>query len=887
MATGPPSFPVDQMESGEFWRDFTDASSGRTYYVNLLTKETTWDKPAGFRDVFTPPPVPESNNGYDVNNETVEADFDEDEPRLHETPAFATMSWEGGQHVDEEDVEWTIAPDFGQNDQAMGINFSNKVRASIRQTRGYSILNTINDGNEESEDYRSLVPIAEMTTGVVYEDTDESETESDFSDDEVPYYDPNMNNYSGEGEYMGEAGAPTFAAPINDMDPVPPNMEAPFNGPEAPSFLPPDIGQKRVAATRDESPEAPNTMMPMPEINFTEEPKRMAPQSVPKRKTTGHTLMKVFSQTNVVSSVIDDYESSDDEDGETAAGSADATQQENKNKKYRSWAKQKYKEFPFMKFATDGFRPEVKGYITSALHKDQIVWSKHLKKSLTPLEDDELQPALEIFKYIKKFMGDRASRKEPYKYIELILNKALGASQPFQDEVYCQLIKQTHQNINPESNLNGWRLIAIIAGIFAPSKSLIKYAAAHMYVNTKDRNIADWANYALERLDDTNRCGRRKFIPTPAELKCCLERIPQTVNIHLLGGDDSLFTVNVTSQTTFADTQNVLYAKLKINRRDFFGIYEYQRVPQGYIQQYFEELSTGPKMTRDEKIQSLLNFPIDRYCDLEERVLDVLSGWEYGPNSDRAGMHLVLKMRLSVQDEFKTLSAEGTRLLFLQCVHNVNYGFYPVPEKIAWRLAAMQVQGIHGVQEEGYYTNNVLMDKLQYYLPYTMYSEERKSPYEIKILTIHGHDYETFGFIDAQRAYIETVQNFESLEQLFGTQVWPVVRITRAVDKTELLLLAIGESGLSLIDPFENRTVEFFPLDKILTWGVRTDVFSFVAGKIERQKKFRLATYCGKEMGSLLKNHVDILSRKLQGDDFLDDDVEDDLSMLKPAAMNW
>ena len=53
----------------------------------------------------------------------------------------------------------------------MGINFSNKVRASIRQTRGYSILNTINDGNEESEDYRSLVPIAEMTTGVVYEDT--------------------------------------------------------------------------------------------------------------------------------------------------------------------------------------------------------------------------------------------------------------------------------------------------------------------------------------------------------------------------------------------------------------------------------------------------------------------------------------------------------------------------------------------------------------------------------------------------------------------------------------------------------------------------------------------------------------------------------------------
>ena len=51
-------------------------------------------------------------------------------------------------------------------------------------------------------------------------------------------------------------------------------------------------------------------------------------------------------------------------------------------------------------------------------------------------------------------------------------------------------------------------------------------------------------------------------------------------------------------------------------------------------------------------------------------------------------------------------------------------------------------------------------------------------------------------------------------------------------------------------------------------------------------EKFRLATYCGKEMGTLLKNNVDILARKLRGDDYLDD-PSDDESRLKPAAMTY
>jgi len=74
-----------------------------------------------------------------------------------------------------------------------------------------------------------------------------------------------------------------------------------------------------------------------------------------------------------------------------------------------------------------------------------------------------------------------------------------------------------------------------------------------------------------------------------------------------------------------------------------------------------------------------------------------------------------------------------------------------------------------------------------------MYSEQKKAPYEIKILTIHGHDFETYPKQDAWNMYVEEVRHIEPLENLFGTQVWPVLRETRTRSDTDLLLIAIGK----------------------------------------------------------------------------------------------
>ena len=98
--------------------------------------------------------------------------------------------------------------------------------------------------------------------------------------------------------------------------------------------------------------------------------------------------------------------------------------------------------------------------------------------------------------------------------------------------------------------------------------------------------------------------------------------------------------------------------------------------------------------------------------------------------------------------------------------------------------------------------------------------------------------------------------------QLF--QIFPVVRLSRlkaeeGAGLTDLLLVNISETGLSMLDPFQNsRCVQRYDVDKILTYGFRPECFLFIAGEIRVQKRWRLATYSGKAMNDLLMSYINL-----------------------------
>lgn len=86
------------------------------------------------------------------------------------------------------------------------------------------------------------------------------------------------------------------------------------------------------------------------------------------------------------------------------------------------------------------------------------------------------------------------------------------------DEIYCQLVKQTHNNLKEKCEALMWELMAICCGCFAPCyflKNLIKYFEDVMQGSGE---ISSWASYCKDRLLKTVECGKRLFVPTQKEI---------------------------------------------------------------------------------------------------------------------------------------------------------------------------------------------------------------------------------------------------------------------------------------------------------------------------------------------------------------------------------
>lgn len=87
------------------------------------------------------------------------------------------------------------------------------------------------------------------------------------------------------------------------------------------------------------------------------------------------------------------------------------------------------------------------------------------------------------------------------------------------DEIYCQLVKQTHNNLKDRCEAAMWELMAICAGCFAPSyflKNLLKYLEDVM---ENSGEIGSWASYCKDRLLKTAERGKRLFVPIAKEIK--------------------------------------------------------------------------------------------------------------------------------------------------------------------------------------------------------------------------------------------------------------------------------------------------------------------------------------------------------------------------------
>ncbi|XP_025755240.1 rho GTPase-activating protein 39 isoform X4 [Oreochromis niloticus] len=176
---------------------------------------------------------------------------------------------------------------------------------------------------------------------------------------------------------------------------------------------------------------------------------------------------------------------------------------------------------------------------------NMLAWSSEpIKKPMIVTSDRSVKKeAVEIFKLIQTYMGDRRSKADPLSVaLEVVVRG--WSNQGLRDELYIQLCRQTTENFRYDSLERGWELMAICLAFFPPTPRFHTYLEGYIYRHmdplndTKGVAISSYAKYCYRKLTKAALTGAKKLFLPPRDniLMCqgvqkpCIEEIKHARN---------------------------------------------------------------------------------------------------------------------------------------------------------------------------------------------------------------------------------------------------------------------------------------------------------------------------------------------------------------------
>ena len=157
----------------------------------------------------------------------------------------------------------------------------------------------------------------------------------------------------------------------------------------------------------------------------------------------------------------------------------------------------------FEDYVENFFKLDRKGMFNKKTSVEKVMkWKNDLiKTSLLQLPPDLSSEALQTFRNVTGYMGDRGSSKDPIGHVNKILSSLMLAPEQLRDEVFCQIAKQVNENPDPVSTVRGWQLMVIMLASFPPSETLNKPLQAFFAskLNAEGEFVPKYAKYCLLR----------------------------------------------------------------------------------------------------------------------------------------------------------------------------------------------------------------------------------------------------------------------------------------------------------------------------------------------------------------------------------------------------
>ena len=460
-----------------------------------------------------------------------------------------------------------------------------------------------------------------------------------------------------------------------------------------------------------------------------------------------------------------------------------------------------------------------KGFF-NALNPDEIIqWQgKLISKPLIKLPSSLEAIAVQLFKNLMSYMGDRSSSKNPQLHIVKHTRLAMGSPEEVKDEAYLQVIKQITRNPNQSRCLRGWNLLAIMASCYPPSMELY-HALIHYLldiIKTGDEELAKRANYIAIRLSKTFE-SRRKIPPSDLEIKHVEGMKPIIITMNFFSG--AATSCQVESYTTIRELKTIVMRKLCLNisRIPYFSIYEMCYKPDCIEERYLNEF---------------------------EKVCDILSVWQRETETyKKKNINIEFKffLKLLLYYDYNPEDIDSVTMTYVQCQFETVKGKFNLTEQEVIKLAAIQLYIDYGHLSTDQLQSN-LRENVTKFVPFNKRQINSESSWAEKII----NEYNNYRFnskLEAKNAYLNILKEnelFQSCQFIctynpkMNTAINNSQREANPCHIPEECIVCVKPKEIIITDNNRNK-IYSMPLTIIASWGVNSDTFVIVEKKGEKE----------------------------------------------------
>ncbi|KAJ8673469.1 hypothetical protein QAD02_004731 [Eretmocerus hayati] len=460
-----------------------------------------------------------------------------------------------------------------------------------------------------------------------------------------------------------------------------------------------------------------------------------------------------------------------------------------------------------------------------------------ITQSLTKLPDAEEQVALNVFQLILTYAGlgqngdqVRRAEDEHVNLIQTMMERCMR-KESLLGEMYLQLIKQTTDHPDPNSrvNLRHWALLSLACSVILPPQKIVRrYLITHLKRCASDYVTEEgkYARFAEKCLSKTQGTIRRQWPPSREEIMCTINRRPLYARFHFMDGQ--YHAIEFHPSATARDVMALIKEKIGLGESAM-----------GYA--IYEVLGNS-----------------ERSLVADEKIAEVMSKWEKYRNAIATSQgsqprkhvhHFFLFKKHLFLDQYMNLDDPVEKeLLYHQVLHDLRADRFPITEKEAMMLSALQAQLELGDCEDH-------LTVLEYQSIAGHCLPARLVP-NLCLDGVVQHHQSCRGMTqpEAKKAFLNLIQSWPlhkatifDVMQSF-TSNWP-----------RLLWLAIDQKGLHLLEHRSRNALCTYDYVSILSYSPNANCLMIITGSDKKQSKVILTTSQAYQIATLIREYMEVL----------------------------